>query len=153
MTREGRNKLVAVVALLIAGSGLAYVAFGGIEQNLVYYWDAAQLLDKGKAAVGATVRLGGLVQKGTASWNPATLALQFRVGMQAEGEPSVLVHATGAPPQMFQEAMGVVVEGRYDGTAFAADRVMVKHSNEYRAPAAGEKPQDLYKTLMPDDAK
>lgn len=148
LSRAAQKKWAAVFALLIAGSGLAYIAMGGIEKNLVYYWDAAQLLQKGKEAYGATVRLGGVVQKGSIDWNATTLALRFRVGIAPEGEPSVVVHAKGAPPQMFQESMGVVVEGHYDGAVFAADRVMVKHSNEYRAPAPGEKPQSLLPTML-----
>jgi cytochrome c-type biogenesis protein CcmE len=96
--------------------------------------------------------LGGVVQKDSIDWDPATLKLNFRVGMQAEGGPaSVLVNSTGAPPQMFQEGIGAVVEGEYDGKMFHADRVMVKHSNEYRAPTAGERPQELYKTLLTPD--
>jgi cytochrome c-type biogenesis protein CcmE len=45
--------------------------------------------------------------------------------------------------------MGVVVEGRYraDGT-FNCTSLMVKHSNEYRPPKAGEKPQEMQKTLI-----
>jgi hypothetical protein len=30
---------------------------------------------------------------------------------------------------------------------------MVKHSNEYQAPKDGEKPEQLYKTLMKDGTK
>ena len=47
------------------------------------------------------------------------------------------------------EGMGVVVEGRYgrDGL-FTSTSLMVKHSNEYRAPKAGERPKEMYKTLI-----
>ena len=148
MTDVGKARLAAVVALAIAAGALAYVAFGNLEKNLVYYWDAPQLLSRGKAAQNATIRLGGLVQKGSVIWQPQALHLEFRVGTTAEGGPSVPVQATGAPPQMFQESMGVVVEGTFDGALFHADRVMVKHSNEYRPPKDGERPQELYKTLV-----
>jgi cytochrome c-type biogenesis protein CcmE len=47
--------------------------------------------------------------------------------------------------------MGVVVEGLYDGQIFKSERVMVKHSNEYRAPKDGERPQELYKTLLQNE--
>jgi cytochrome c-type biogenesis protein CcmE len=46
--------------------------------------------------------------------------------------------------------MGVVVEGRYRrGGEFESHNLMVKHSNEYRAPKPGEQPHELYKTLVP----
>lgn len=149
MTRPRKTQLLALLALLITGSILAYVALGGIEKNLVYYLTPAELLARGAAAQGATVRLGGLVQRGSVHYDRAALRLDFNVGMLAEGGPSVAVHASGAPPQMFQEGIGAVVEGAYDGQTFTAERVMVKHSNEYRPPAPGERPQDLY--TLPTD--
>ena len=48
-----------------------------------------------------------------------------------------------------QGGMGVVVEGRYhrDGV-FHSTNLMVKHSNEYRKPEHGERPQDMYRSLQ-----
>jgi cytochrome c-type biogenesis protein CcmE len=62
---------------------------------------------------------------------------------------TVAVHSKGAPPQMFRDGMGVVVEGRYhrDGV-FQSTNLMVKHSNEYRAPEHGARPQEMYKSLQ-----
>lgn len=143
-----RRRMLLVGALLVTGAVVATLSVRGLEKNLVYYLDPAELLAKGAAGRGATVRLGGLVQAHTLDWKPETLALRFRVGLQAEGGPSVMVQASGAPPQMFQEGIGAVVEGQYDGQVFRAERVMVKHSNEYRPPAEGERPQDLLGTLQ-----
>jgi cytochrome c-type biogenesis protein CcmE len=59
------------------------------------------------------------------------------------------VRAKTAPPAMFRDGQGVVVEGRYgaDGV-FTADNLMVKHNEEYRAPKPGEKPSEMYRSLM-----
>ena len=82
-------------------------------------------------------------------WDAERIDLGFKVGMDADPKQrGVPVHATAAPPQMFREGIGVVVEGVYDGRVFTADRVIVKHSNEYRPPAEGEKPEQVYRTLM-----
>ena len=48
---------------------------------------------------------------------------------------------------MFREGIGVVVEGRYDGAMFTAERLMVKHSNEYHPPKDGKAPHEMMKTL------
>jgi cytochrome c-type biogenesis protein CcmE len=51
---------------------------------------------------------------------------------------------------MFRDGIGVVVEGRYHRPGvFESTSVMVKHSNEYRAPKPGEKPADMYRSLQP----
>jgi cytochrome c-type biogenesis protein CcmE len=144
-----KKRLIALGAVLVAASALAFISLGGIEDNLVYYWDARELIDHGAKAYGTTVRLGGVVQRGSKQWDDKTLNLDFDVGIAPEaGQPSVHVHSVGQPPQMFQEGIGVVVEGRYDGQTFTADRLLVKHSNEYRPPATGEKPSEIYGTLL-----
>jgi cytochrome c-type biogenesis protein CcmE len=149
MSPQNKKRLVMVAALVLVGGALTYVAFGGIEKNLVYFWDVQELLGRGDSAVGATVRLGGVVEPGSFVWKQETLDLHFNVAMKPEkGGPVVAVEARGAPPQMFREGIGVVVEGAYDGKLFHADRVIVKHSNEYKPPANGERPQDIYKTLV-----
>jgi cytochrome c-type biogenesis protein CcmE len=143
-----RTQLLAVLALAVGGGALTYVAFGGIEKNLVYYLAADELLARGTAAHGATVRLGGVVQRNSLVWKPETLSLAFRVGLAPEGPPAIAVESHGAPPQMFQEGIGAVVEGQFDGQVFRAERVLVKHSNEYRPPAPGERPEQVYGTLV-----
>ncbi len=146
-----KKQLVAVAALAVAGGALAFISMGGIEKNLVYYWDVAQLSQKGNAAIGAHIRLGGVVQEGSLDWKPEAMSLHFSIGMATKGEPKIMVASTGAPPQMFREGIGVVLEGSYDGKVFNADRLMVKHSNEYHPPKEGERPHDLYGTLIDSD--
>ena len=49
-------------------------------------------------------------------------------------------------------ALKRTVEGEYghDGV-FRTDRVMIKHSNEYRAPEPGEAPSQMFSTLVEGD--
>lgn len=140
MTTVARNRLIAVVALLVAGAGLAYVSFGNIGKNLVYYWSPSEMLAKGDAAYGPTVRLGGIVQPGSLHWDPSHTQLTFRVAdSHAKGAASVEVQSTEIPPQMFREGIGVVVEGTFaKSKVFTSSRLMVNHSNVYRPPLPGE---------------
>ena len=63
------------------------------------------------------------------------------------------VRSTGAPPQMFRDGMGVIVEGRVGSAGvFEASNLMVKHSNEYRAPKPGEEAHEKYKELIQQSA-
>ena len=58
------------------------------------------------------------------------------------------MHCTSAPPQMFREGIGVVVEGTMTkANVFESSRLMVKHSNEYKAPKEGATVEDLYQTV------
>lgn len=141
MTAVARTRLIAVVALLAAGGALAFIAFGNMGQNLVYYWSPAEVISNGEKAFGPTIRMGGVVKKGTIHWDEGHTQISFAVADGKDDNASfVNVRSTEIPPQMFREGIGVVVEGTYDKSGvFTSNRLMVNHSNEYRAPKPGQK--------------
>lgn len=129
----------------------AWLLFGGLEKNVVFFLTPKELLAKGPDGVGVPVRLGGQVKPGSMQWDAKTLDLRFTV---TDGVKDIAVRSTGSPPQMFREGMGVVVEGRVvPGGLFQATNLMVKHSNEYRAPKPGEEAHEKYKTLIMQSSK
>jgi len=131
-----RRRALVIVAVLISISVLGYLAFGGIGENLVYYWSPSEVIDAGGRAQGASIRLGGVVEAGSVSRSADGLTLEFAV---TDGTSSVPVRAEAVPPAMFREGIGVVVEGTMaaDGR-FETRRLMVKHDNQYQAPVEGE---------------
>ena len=144
--------LLALGALSVSGGVLAGVAymdsiaelvFG--ESNLVMYWSPTELVAQQDKAKRATVRLGGMVKPGEDPEWDKKLPLRFYI---TDMKNTIPVASTGAPPQMFREGIGVIVEGRLDddGT-FQTGRVLVKHSNEYRVPEGDEALTDVAKTL------
>lgn len=143
-----RNRLILVGALVIAGTGLALIAFGNLGENLVYYWSPQEMLDQGDRAYGPTIRLGGVVEEGSIDWDAASTELRFRVADDTtEGATSVAVRSRETPPQMFRDNIGVVVEGTWSSAGvFESNRLMVNHSNEYRPPEEGEE-QDWKQTV------
>lgn len=131
---------------LVIVAVFAWLLFGGLEKNVVFFLTPQELLAKGREGVGVPVRLGGQVKPGSTKWDAKTLDLRFTV---TDLKREIPVQSTGAPPQMFRDGMGVVVEGRYTPSGvFQATNLMVKHSNEYRAPKPGEEAHEKYKTLM-----
>jgi cytochrome c-type biogenesis protein CcmE len=127
--------LVLVGAVLAV---IAYLAFSSVGSALVYYLTPTELLSRGEAGVGETVRLGGQVEAGSVS-GPAT-DLTF---VLTDGDSSIPVHSTVAPTRSFREGSGAVVEGALgaDGV-FEATQVIVKHDENYEAPAPGTQPSD-----------
>ena len=143
---SGKRWLAKIVAAVILVGTFGYLMYGGIGNNLVYFLTPGELLAKGTSAVDVPVRLGGQIVPGSVAWNAATLDLRFRV---TDGTKEVAVKSTGAPPQMFRPGIGVIVEGRYDKSGvFSATNLMVRHSNEYRAPPPGHSPAEAYKSLV-----
>ncbi|HEX7171876.1 MAG TPA: cytochrome c maturation protein CcmE [Candidatus Limnocylindria bacterium] len=124
--------LVAVVLVVVA-----YLAFSSIGSALVYYRTPSEVaaLDD---AIGRTMRLGGVVKPGSVQ-GPAT-DLTFVI---TDGDAEITVHSTVAPTRSFREGSGAVVEGQLgvDGV-FEATQVIVKHDENYEAPAPGALPSD-----------
>ncbi len=146
-----KSGMFALGALLIAGGAIAFVGFGGLGKNLIYYWGPAQLLEAGAKARGATIRLGGLVADNSVKYEAGATELDFAV---TDGEKTVPVHTKGVPPQMFREGIGVVVEGTVNEAGkFEGSRLMVSHGNEYRAPKRGEKLGEEQIKQIINDAK
>lgn len=150
MNAENRNRLIAVGAILVAGAALAWIAFGNIGENLVYYWKPSEMVAQGEKAYGATVRLGGVVVPGSVQWNPEHSIVSFQVAdSHSPTAVKVMVRSEQTPPQMFREGIGVVVEGSYAADqVFKTNRLMVNHSNEYRAPHDGGMPDDAWKQSL-----
>lgn len=153
MNDATRRRLFMIGALTVAGGALAAISFGNMGENLVYYWDVGELVDQCDVAQGATVRLGGMVVDGSVDWQPDANLLAFRI---TDGSEQVPVRVSGAPPQMFREGIGVVIEGSPTADCtFESDRLMVKHSNEYKAPDGEMTPEErkqLYDSVLDGSA-
>jgi cytochrome c-type biogenesis protein CcmE len=141
MTESTKRQLYGLVAILVMLGALAGVAWSNLGENLVYYWSPSELVAKAEAAQGVTVRLGGQVVPGSFDLKACNPGCTFKV---TDGKAEVTVRSEGMPPQMFREGQGCVVEGTTDKDGvFHTDRIMVKHSNEYRPPETGQKPSEL----------
>lgn len=127
-----RTRRFMVGAFVVAAVAFAVIAGSGINQNLIYYWTPSELRAAGDKAYGATVRLGGMVVPGSIATIAGTSGVEFDV---KDSTSVVHVKSMGVPPQMFRENIGVVVEGTMLRAGwFKSNRLMVSHSNEYRAP-------------------
>jgi cytochrome c-type biogenesis protein CcmE len=143
---KSNRKPVAIAAAVVALGVFGWLLYGGLDKNVVFFLTPGELLAKGTAGYDVPVRLGGQVKPGSVKWDDKTLRLTFDV---TDGTSEVAVESSGAPPQMFRDGQGVVVEGRFGrDRVFNSTGLMIKHSNEYRPPKPGEKPQEMYKTLI-----
>lgn len=131
--------IVVLVAVVIVVIG--FLAFSSIGNALVYYVTPSELLDRGDAAIGETVRLGGLVEQGSVEQaDTEDYELSFAI---TDSEASIRVVTTSAPTASFREGTGAVVEGALDEQGvFRATQVIVKHDENYEVPASGTVPSD-----------
>ena len=123
MRRYARFVIPAVVIIGVLGFLMV-----NLSSSLVYFNTPAELHER--EASDARLRLGGRVVPGSVVENEATVAFNVE-----DCETSVQVIHTGVPPQLFQEGIGVVIEGVWSGEAFESDTMLVKHDEQYRTDA------------------
>jgi len=154
VTGKRTRTLGLIAGMVVVLGGFGYLLYGNIGDNIVYFLTPSELLAKGGEAFEKPVRLGGQVKAGSVQWDAQALDLRFVI-KDADGE--IAVHSTGAPPQMFQTGMGVIVEGRMTRAAgqplFESTNLMVRHSNEYQPPKDGHPDaKQMYKSLVRDES-
>ena len=121
-----RGRLV-VVALVIVGA-VGFLLWQGLGNATVYFKTADEAV-RDKASLGdRRFRVEGVVLEGTVT--QAGNAVRFTI---EENGARVPVRHQGDPPELFRPGIPVVLEGQWSGAAFASDRIMVKHTSEYRA--------------------
>lgn len=127
--------------VLYAVLGVAVLAAAGLmiaralQTSLVYFVLPSEYARDAASFEGRRIRLAGLVEPGSVSFDDAQLQLTFNVTDAIETYP---VTYRGAPPDLFQENGGVVIEGRFEGGVFVGDNLLVKHSNDYHPPEDGQ---------------
>ncbi|WP_234553729.1 cytochrome c maturation protein CcmE [Thermus caliditerrae] len=133
-----------LLGLVVILAALAYLIFGGLGQNLVYFLTPSEYLQDQARYQNRPVRLGGLVKEGTVRYDKDRLELRFTL---TDGVAEVPVVHKGTPPGMFKEGQGVVVEGRFQGDHFQGTNLLVKHSETYQAPKEGWTPEEVRKLI------
>jgi len=136
---------------LVIVAALAYLVYAGVNQSSVYFVTPGEL--QAAPVAGKAYRLGGMVKPGTLKWQPKSLDLTF---VLSDGQASVPVRHKGAPPDLFAEGRGAVVEGTWSGDGyFKASLILAKHSEEYKAPHEPSQSgyKELLKTLRGEDTK
>jgi cytochrome c-type biogenesis protein CcmE len=129
----------------VIAAALGYMIWAGVTQSAVYFVTPTEL--SAAPVTGKAYRLGGLVQRGSLSWDPRTLDLAFTL---SDGKATVPVRHKGTAPDLFGEGRGAVVEGQWTGDGyFKATLIMAKHSEEYQAPHATKDaaPKRILETL------
>ena len=123
----GRRRLWLAGAVIAAALG--FLLLQGLGEATVYFKTADEAVSQKEQLGDRRFRLEGTVVP--ASVHPSGSGVEF--GVRGTGGAIVEVAHQGDPPELFQPDVPVVLEGRWDGDRYASDRIMVKHTSEYRA--------------------
>ena len=117
---------VAAVVLVIAGA-IGFLVFKGLGDATVYFKTADEAVADKDELGDRRFRVEGAVVADSVQES----ADGVRFEIISAGEVVPVLHR-GDPPELFKPGIPVVLEGRWDGDVYASDRIMVKHTTEYR---------------------
>ncbi len=110
-----------------------FFIYQALSSSLVYFITPSEYAAEPERYAGH-IRLGGLVESNSVTYNENTSELSFNVW---DGYVASNVLYTGAPPELFKENTGVVVVGQFADSTFVSDELLVKHTEVYK-PAEGQ---------------
>jgi len=117
------------VAGLVMVAAVVYLIFSSFGAAVTSVISPGQLLGRGAAAYGQTVRLQGKVV-GAVALDPATSTMRFHV---SDGRSAVIVAYGSDLPQGFKAGAQVEAQGAYDGHVFTATTLTAKCPTKYQA--------------------
>ena len=127
------QRLVLVIAAMAAVLVAVLLAMWGLRERVSYFYTPADVVS-GKAEQGRSVRLGGMVERGSIQRLPDGVTIRF---ILTDGQASTPVVFRGIAPDLFREGSGAVAEGRLEQGTFVADTILAKHDERYMPPELG----------------
>lgn len=121
-----RTPWLAYVALVAILGGLTLVLVNGLSDATTFFYNVDAAVADRQDIGDRRIRLQGNVIDGSQVDRPGGTTFDLKYG-----DATVRVNHTGDLPPLFQPAIPVVAEGRFDGTEFDSDRVLVKHDENY----------------------
>lgn len=128
---RSRLRLGIVVAVICAA--LAFVVLKGLGDATTFFVNADEAVAERDEFGERRFRLQGTVVPDSINTSGETVS--FRVGYRCS---EVDVRHEGVRPELFRPGIPVVLEGAYaaGSDTFASDRIVVRHTEEYRAEEA-----------------
>jgi cytochrome c-type biogenesis protein CcmE len=127
---RGVPRRTRAIVLVTVCAGLAGLAVHSADDGLVYYRTPSEAA--GAVVEEGPVRVGGMVVPGSVRETTERSSLVL-----TDGADEVTVSYPGRLPDVVREGEGAVVEGRWgDDGVLHGEQLLMRHSNEYRAPEA-----------------
>ena len=112
--------------VVLLGIGLIIYASTVIaSRNTIYYYTTSETQNI-EITNNERIKLGGFVVEGSITQDDG-----FTVFTITDGNKEIEIVFDGFIPELFQENMGVILDGVFDNDTFLADDMLVKHDNEY----------------------
>jgi cytochrome c-type biogenesis protein CcmE len=134
IAKPKHQRLALVVIALVAVFAAVLLAMWGLRDRAAYFYTPADVV-AGKAQPGQSIRLGGMVEKGSVQRLSDGVTVRF---VLTDGAAKVPVEFRGIVPDLFREGSGAIAEGSLEpGGTFDATNILAKHDERYMPPQMG----------------
>jgi len=116
-----KNFIIVLLGILLVVYASTVIA----SRNTIYYYTTSETLDI-ETSKNERIKLGGFVVENSISKDG-----EFTSFTITDGNKDIKIIFDGFIPDLFQENMGVILDGVFDDETFLADDMLVKHDNEY----------------------
>ncbi len=128
MTPKRKRRLLFMFSLLAAASLAVALLLVALGSNMNHYYELSDL-PKDNSLRDKTIRIGGLVEKGSIKRQAGNLTVNFVI---TNLEDRIHVTYTGVLPDLFKDGQGVLAKGRLvDHKTFVAEQILAKHDENY----------------------
>jgi cytochrome c-type biogenesis protein CcmE len=126
-----RRKLIGIISIVAILMGATYLVLFALSQNISLFYSPSQIA-AGEAPRNHSIRVGGMVVKGSVERDKKALAVRFNI---TDYKNTLTVHYKGILPDLFREGQGIVAQGSLSNTGqFNAQEVLAKHDENYMPP-------------------
>ncbi len=125
--KGGASRLRIAVVVVVVFAAIGFLVFKGLGDATVYFKTADEAVADKDELGTRRFRVEGAVV--TDSVRQDGDGVRFEI--ISAGEVVPVVHR-GDPPELFKAGIPVVLEGHWQGDVYASDRILVKHTTEYR---------------------
>ena len=116
--------------LFMGGLATCFILIANaLRDNLVFFFSPTELQDR-QQELPKTIRVGGLVAKGSVQFLPQQ---EVRL-LVTDHQTTIPVVYRGLLPDLFQAGQGVVAQGQYTNGIFHAQEILAKHDETYMPP-------------------
>ena len=130
-----RQRLYVVLFVALFSSAAIGLVIYAMRGNINLFYPPTEVV-AGKAPVDQSIRVGGMVVKGSVQRATDSLQVNFQL---TDYQASVPVVYTGILPDLFGEGQGAVASGSLNGDGvLEATEILAKHDENYMPPEVAD---------------
>ena len=115
------------IFIILGVSLITYASIQIASNNTIFFYTTSEAFQNIDTSKSERIKLGGFVVSDSIS-KTSNAETYFMI---TDGTKDTIIIFDGFIPELFQEEMGVILDGYFQEEVFYSDDMLVKHDNEY----------------------